>query len=246
MPRIPPIPQLIVRSHDPRRFRRVASLIGLIWLVSLAVAGAIVWRYARVSPANVSESESIADLRNANEALKQRVAVLERADQVGKIAASDLQQSLREREEEIAGLRADLAFYGRLVGGGARREGLAIHSVHVAPVPDARAWNVSITLTQNLKRSQVTSGRVQLVVEGVTGQRLKLVAWPELTGNAAPSGWSFAFKYFQQVAGTIVLPEDFVPNRIRIMADAGGEGGRIEQSFAWVDAQANEEVGNVQ
>ena len=34
MPRIPPIPQLIVRSHDPRHFRRVASLIGLMELLA--------------------------------------------------------------------------------------------------------------------------------------------------------------------------------------------------------------------
>lgn len=246
MPRIPLIPQLIVRPHDPQRWRRGMLLVGLVWLISLAVAGVIVWRYARLPPVDVYESQSVIDLRIANEALKQRIAVLERADQVGKIAASDLQQSLREREEEIAGLRADLAFYGRLVGGGARREGLAVHSVHVSRVPDSRAWNISVTLTQNLKRSQISSGHVQLAIEGVAGQQLKLVAWPELSGNAAPSGWPFAFKYFQQVTGTIVMPQDFVPNRIRITADAGGEGGRVEQGFTWAEAQANEEVSHVQ
>lgn len=246
MPRIPPIPQLVVRPYDPPRLRRVVLFVGLIWLSSLMVVGMVVWRYARLPPSNVSESAPMIDLRNANEALEQRIAVLERADQVGKIAASDLQQSLREREEEIAGLRADLAFYGRLVGGGARREGLAIHSVHVTPVADSHAWNVSVTLTQNLKRSQISNGRLQLEVEGVAGQQLKRIAWSDLTGSAAPSGWPFAFKYFQQVTGTIVLPEGFVPNRVRVTANAGGEGGRVEQSFAWTDAQANEEINNVQ
>ena len=245
MVRIPSIPQLVVRPHEPERARRLIALIAVLWAVSLAVAGALGWRVAH-EPSVVMEDEAVKPLRNENEALKQRVAVLGRADQVGKIAAKDLQNSLSERDEEIAGLRADLAFYGRLVGGGSRREGLAVHSVHVSRVPNSRAWNVTVTLTQNLKRSAIISGRVQLAVEGVAGQQLKTLPWSELAGSADAQGLTFSFKYFQQVTGTVMLPEGFAPNRIRIVADAAGEGGRVDQGFAWADAQSSEENANVQ
>jgi hypothetical protein len=245
MVRIPVIPQLVVRFHEPERARRLFVLAVLLWLVSLAVAGGVVWRLAH-RPAAVVEDEAVKPLRAENETLKQQVAVLERADQVGKVAANDLQQSLRERDEEIAALRADLAFYGRLVGGGARREGLAVHSVHVSSVPNSRAWNVTVTLTQNLKRSQIISGHLQMTVEGVTGQQLKSVPWGELASSGETPGLGFSFKYFQQVTGTIMLPEGFTPNRIKVAVDAGSEGGRIDQGFAWAEAQASEESSNVQ
>ena len=245
MVRIPAIPQLVVRPHEPERARRLILLAVLLWLVSLAVAGGVVWRLAH-RPSAIVEDEAVKPLRAETETLKQRVAVLERADQVGKVAANDLQQSLRERDEEIAALRADLAFYGRLVGGGARREGLAVHSVHVTAVPNSRAWNVTVTLTQNLKRSQIISGHLQMAVEGVTGQQLKSVPWSELASSGETSGLAFSFKYFQQVTGTVMLPEGFTPNRIKVAVDAGSEGGHIDQGFAWTEAQANEESSNVQ
>jgi hypothetical protein len=244
MVRIPAIPQLVVRPHEPEKARRLALLALLLWLVSMAVAGGLGWRFAH-RPAEVVEDEAVKPLRADNETLRQRVAVLERADQVAKVAANDLQQSLRERDEEIAALRADLAFYGRLVGGGARREGLAVHSVHVSAVPNSRAWNVTVTLTQNLKRTQIISGHLQLAVEGVAGQQLRSLAWNELAPGQA-QGLPFSFKYFQQVTGTVMLPEGFAPNRIKVQVDAGGEGGRIDQGFAWADAQTSEESSNVQ
>jgi hypothetical protein len=246
MVRIPAIPKLIVRPHEPERARRLFMLAALLWLVSLAIAGGLGWRVAH-RPAAVVEDEAVKPLRAENETLKQRVAVLERSDQVGKVAANDLQQSVRERDEEIAALRADLAFYGRLVGGGARREGLAVHSVHVSAVPNSRAWNVTVTLTQNLKRSQIISGHLQMTVEGVTGQQLKTLPWADLARNGESQGLTFSFKYFQQVTGTVMLPEGFTPNRIKVQVDAGNDGGgRIDQGFAWAEAQASEESSNVQ
>lgn len=244
MVRIPTIPQLVVRPHEPERARRLALLAALLWAVSLAIAGGIGWRIGQRPLVAVEDAQTKA-LRVDNDTLKQRIAVLERADQVAKVAANDLQQSLRDRDEEIAGLRADLAFYGRLVGGGARREGLAVHSVHVSAVPNSRAWNVTVTLTQNLKRSQIIGGRLQLSVEGVAGQQLKALPWSELAGASDAAGLPFSFKYFQQVTGTVMLPEGFAPNRVRVLVDAG-EGGRVDQGFAWADAQASEENSSVQ
>ena len=130
MVRIPAIPQLVVRPHEPARMRRLLVLAALLWAVSLAIAGGIGWRIGHRPLVAVEDAQNKV-LRADIDTLRQRIAVLERAEQIGKVAANDLQQSLRDRDEEIAGLRADLAFYGRLVGGGARREGLAVHSVQV-------------------------------------------------------------------------------------------------------------------
>ncbi len=61
--------------------------------------------------------------------LQQRVATLSRSDQISREANRDLQSTLAERDEEIAALRADVAFYERLVGSTAQRRGLAVHAL---------------------------------------------------------------------------------------------------------------------
>src|SRR5262249_44205692 len=135
------------------------------------------------------------------DALLQRIAVLERADQVSRAAYADLQQSLHDRQEEISALRADLAFYSRLTNGG-KLEGLNVHGIHLPRGASARVYNFSLTLTQTLKSGQIANGHVRLSLNGVQGGKLTELAWADLAPNQNGSGLSFSFKYFQQIAGT--------------------------------------------
>jgi hypothetical protein len=239
MPRI--LPSLVVRSHDPARERRGQLMAGAIWIVSLVVVAAATTAIVSYGFESATRSRSTAADKDT-EALKTRIAVLERSEQVAKAAVSDLQQSLRDREEEIESLRSDLAFYGRLVGGG-KREGLAVHVLKVSRVANSQAWNFVVTLTQNFKRGQDTKGHLMLAVEGVQNGKLSTLDWAALTQGQDPSGIEYGFKYFQQVNGTIMLPGGFQANRVRVRAD--GDAGHVEQDFAWGDATKGEEGDDV-
>ncbi len=239
-----PIPMasqnFVVRQLDPARSRRVWLFVILLWLgsLTLAVVATSIWL---VPGSSTSSPPQYVDSMDT-EALKNRVVVLERSEQVAKAALTDLQGTLRDREEEIAGVRADLAFYGRLVGG-AKREGLAVHALSLTPVAGTRAWNFSATLTQNFKRGPETSGKLTLSVSGIRNGKLETVEWKDLAQKSDNAGIGYAFKYFEQINGTIMLPEGFEPNRVQASAD--GDGGRSDQEFSWDDAAKAEETDNV-
>ena len=233
-------PRFVIRQVNPTRSRWVWVFAALIWLGSLTLA--VVVTSLVLVPKGKSEGAParVDDLDTS--ALKLRIAVLERSEQVAKAALGDLQRTLRDREEEIAGVRADLAFYGRLVGG-AKREGLAVHALTLKPVPESRAWNFSATLTQNFKRGPETHGRLTLSVSGIADGKLVTLDWKALSQQSGSPGIEYAFKYFQQVNGTIMLPEGFEPNRVLAIAD--GDGNRSEQEFSWDDAAKAEETDDV-
>ncbi len=232
-------PQFVVRQLDPERARRTRLFLALAWIGSIAIAVVLaalfVSRHERDPKVDVAANTEV-------EALKSRIAVLERSEQVAKAALVELQSTLRDREEEIAGVRADLAFYGRLVGG-ARREGIAVHALTLEPVSGSRAWNFSATLTQNFRRGSETRGRLSLAVSGIRDGRLVTLGWAELVQQPQGSGIEYAFKYFQQINGTIMLPEGFEPNRVRAMAE--GDGGRADQEFSWNEAAKAGETDDV-
>ncbi|GAA4859194.1 DUF6776 family protein [Luteimonas vadosa] len=171
------------------------------------------------------------------DALEQRVATLARSDQISREANNDLQGTLAERDEEIAGLRADVAFYERFVGATGQRRGLAVHELKLQPQTD-QAWHFVATLTQNLNRGAVSSGRLTLSVEGTVGGRLKRLSWSELRQQHDVPGAEYSFKYFQQVEGDIVLPPGFQPVRVHVRL-APARGPAVEQSFAWGEAVAS-------
>jgi hypothetical protein len=184
--------------------------------------------------------------RKESAGLQQRIAVLERSEQVARAANADLQQVLRDRQEQISALRADLGFYSRLTGNNTRREGLAVQAVHLAAAAEARVYNFTITVTQNLKAGQSASGRARVSVVGIQGGKLATLAWTELASNQDREGLAFSFKYFQQLKGALMLPEGFMPNRIHVEADAGADMGRAEQDFAWSEALTTPEITDVQ
>lgn len=234
-------PFLVIRSHDPVRARRGWMLLLLGWIGSSLLVAAVASGVMSGSSAPNTGVLLVAAEKD-NESLKTRVAVLDRSEQVAKAALDDVQRTLRERDEEIAALRADLAFYGRLVGG-AKREGLAVHVLSMKPVADSRAWNFSATLTQNFKRGQDIKGRLTLAVEGIQDGKLGTLDWNSLNQSQNDAGIEYGFKYFQQVGGTIMLPPGFSPNRVIVRAD--GDGARVEQEFTWTDAVKGEESGDV-
>ena len=245
MVNVPPPPMLVVRPHDPRRRRRAVLLMAFAWLVSLALAiGAMQLMQGQIAHV-VDHSELIAAQKEI-ETLRQSVAGLERAEQVARAANNDLQQTLRDDREQIAALRTDLAFYSRLTGGAGRREGLNVHGVRVQQSDAARVYNVTVTLTQNLKSGQMASGRLRLSVSGVRDGKLATLGWSELAPDQDANGLAFSFKYFEQIRATVMLPEGFTPQRVRAEADAGGDMGRADQDYAWSDALSAQEVPDVQ
>jgi hypothetical protein len=242
---VPPPPLLVVRSHDPQGRWRWLLLTALAWLATAALA-AFAALFVRERIASAGERAEVEGLHRQTSELQQRIAVLERSEQVARAANADLQQVLRDRQEQIWALRADLGFYSRLTGTNARREGLAVQGVHLAAASEPGVYNFTITITQNLKAGQLASGRARASVTGVRDGKLATLAWSDLASHQDGDGLAFSFKYFQQLKSTLMLPHGFKPNRIRVEADAGGEMGRAEQDFPWAEALATPEIADVQ
>jgi hypothetical protein len=240
MVNVKPPPILVVRAQNERRNWRLVVLVFVLWAVS--IAGVLLLER---QAGTVVDHAALTTAKKDNDTLLQRVAVLERSEQVARAAYGDLQQNLRDRQEEISALRADLAFYSRLTNG-SKLEALSVHGVHLQSGATPRVYNFTITLTQTLKSGQIANGHLRISVNGVRDGKLTTLAWSELSPNQESSGLPFSFKYFQQITGTLMLPDNFTPNRIRVEADAGGEMGRADQEFAWSDALAEQEVSHVQ
>ena len=204
--------------------------IAALFLLSLAFGAWGLWTVFR-------PIESLGgDLRAQNERYKQEVSTLRRSDQISREANRDLQRTLAERDEEIAGLRADVAFYERFVGATGQRRGLSVHELKLQPERDD-AWRFVATLTQNLNRGAINSGRLTVSVEGMREGRLQRLAWSELRQQTAEPGLDYSFKYFQQVEGNLILPAGFEPLRLTVRLVPEG-GSAVEQSFPWADVAA--------
>ncbi|MBA3929990.1 MAG: hypothetical protein C0521_10440 [Xanthomonas sp.] len=214
----------------------------IVALIVVVVAGGwAAWRSMAGSEGNGPTPAQLRGQQQRIESLEQQTATLSRSDQISRDANRDLQATLSERDEEIAGLRADVAFYERFVGATAQRRGLSVHELTLQP-QDEQAWHFTATLTQNLNRGAVNAGRLLVSVEGTEAGKLRRLAWADLRQQPNAPGVPYSFKYFQQVEGDLLLPPGFKP--VRVIARVVPQGGAaVEQSFPWVQATAKEGAG---
>ena len=220
-------------------------VMSLVLLAALAFGGWGLWRV--FSPASGDPRAQIAALRRQNgdlqdeaEQLRQRVATLTRSDQISRDANRDLQGAIADRDEEIAGLRADVAFYERLVGATAQRHGLAVHALRMQQQAGP-AWHFTSTLTQNLNRGAISEGVLTMSVEGTRAGKLQKLAWTDLRQQSAAPGVVYSFKYFQQIEGDVFLPPDVTPVKVTVRLQPRS-GAAIEQSFTWAQALRGQTV----
>ncbi len=223
MPDAPPPPE----HPHPRAHAALLGLLALCLLFGLWGAWTVVGGSARGDD-RALESEL--------EALRQEVATLTRSDQVSREANRDLQGTLAERDEEISALRADVAFYERLVGSTSQRRGLTVHGLKLQSQGEG-AWHFTATLTQTLNRAAVSSGTLTVAVEGSRNDSLERLSWSDLRQLEDAPGVDYSFKYFQQVEGDLILPEGFKPLRV-IVRLAPPRGQAVEESFTWAEAAA--------
>lgn len=232
------LPRFAIVSHKPY-LKRALLAAAVLWLVLAAAWAWLLWRGQHTDTGRLRAElgavrGQLGDARDELAALKQRLANAERAEFISRSANNQVQDSLAEKEEQIAGLKADLDFYERLVGAGGRRHGLSVHDAEFAPDAGG-AWRYTVTLTQNINRGGVTSGLMRFGIEGVQGGKLKRVEWGTLVGSPGSTGQKFAFRYFQQLEGSILLPAGFTPQRVRVSVN--GSSGTREQVFDWRPAK---------
>jgi transposase-like protein len=231
-----PDPQrFVIVPHRPR-LRTVAVVVAVAWALSLVAAAwlAARWQAPVGTGGTFGGHSELAKLNDQVAELRQQVTTLRRSDQISRNANVELQATLAEREEEISGLRADVAFYERLVGSTGQRRGLNAHEAVFTP-ESAGTWHYTITLTQNLNRGAISKGTMRFAVDGVRAGKLASLKWEELLQKPGAPGQPFSFRYFEQLEGSVMLPPGFTPQRVRVQLSANGGGN--DQVFDWSETK---------
>ena len=230
-----PPPRFVVRRHDDVSAKRLQLWLAAAWIGSLLVTGLLVGLLSHhADPVAVDHRQQRA-LNAQIENLKQQLANAQRDAQVNDVATKSLRVTLTQREEEISGLRANLGFYSRLVGGDTQHQGLKLQEVKLQSIAGSRGWNLTLSLTQSTRHDDEITGNALVSVEGLRGNKVVELDWSALGDAAQKDGLPFRFMYFQQLHGTIVLPVDFRPTRLRVSIQPQG-AEPVTRVVAWGDA----------
>lgn len=208
----------------------VAIALGIFYVGKYYVADELIF-------ANYQVEALQKDLQTSLERLdieRTRATNAEREADVVRGANALLRKSERQRQDEIAGLKADLAFYRRLGGASGSQAALAVHHMELQTTHSPRVYLLVITLTQNLRWASSIAGGIQLGVDGIQDGVARHLDDKQLLAETADP-LKFQFKYFQQLERLITLPEGFAADRLTIRLRSGSLGTAVEQTMQWQD-----------
>lgn len=220
------------RALPPTRQRWIRGVAWSIGIVVVFLAGFAVGRTFGFPGDLQARAHRLA---TANAALSDQIQGLQQQQQTDTTALAALKASLASRDAELQKLQQEQAFYARLIGIDSNRSGLGVHSMAVSPVAGTRAWNFTVTLVNTAENADAARGTMTLAIEGVRDGKLATVDWSNLAAPAARGGVPFAFKFFQQLRGSFMLPQGFVPNRVTVTLHPEG-GEPVSRRIEWKEA----------
>jgi len=212
----------------------------LITVAIVSVLLFVTWQLASGPPEPAAEElkSNVAFLSGEVEALKERLdraqareAVLAREADVLRQANRLLREQESERQAEQSTLQSELDFYRRLAGTGGAQTGLDVYRAELLATGSERVFQFALTLTQNIRRASIITGRVRIDVEGTLEDQPVTLYWSQLGGDEPEPG--FRFKYFQQLEGYLSLPESFQPIQLVVTLEAKGSRNPVQRSFDW-------------
>jgi len=227
----------IIHQHRPVRDLVLAG-VAVIAMGASAYAlymNASAWAQEELSVLSEERDElmiTVEALSEGNTVLRERVAILERAQQVEGKAYEGVDVHLRSLQDEVLALKEEIAFYRGIVSAG-KEKGLKIQTFVVDKESSSGAYRFQLVLTQHLKRVKMISGTVKLNIVGEENGKPTRLLLSDMSGRQANS-LKFEFKFFQRIEGRFTLPDGFKPDRLQIqVVSKGKKPASVEKSFEW-------------
>jgi hypothetical protein len=225
-----------------RPVRRVFMLF-LLALVVVSGVGFGYWLGVRTSDL---DRNYLMALETGGRALETRLDTLNReladarlAQSVDAQAAHSLRATISELRDRVAGLREEVTFYKNLMAPSSIERGLQIAEFELGRGDTDHQFTYRLVLTQAEEQRDWVQGSVELGVRGVRAaadgtsleEVLPLTELAETEDYPLP----FRFRYFQNLAGTMILPDGFRPRAVVVTVTPKGRAAdRAERRFDWI------------
>ncbi|MYM63265.1 DUF6776 family protein [Pseudomaricurvus sp. HS19] len=225
-----------------RPWVRVTVIAILTLLVAAAIAGAfgggLFLGQSLQQEATAERDRLRVELRERQtevDDLRQEVANLKLGSTVDRQASEGVREEVIALKSEIAALQEDISFYRGLMAPSGNQRGLTIGSVNVISTGSPRQFEYKVVVQQLATRHVLLKGSLRFSIVGRQGERLVTLPLKDVSDNVDAEEIRLRFKYFQTIEGRLVLPGNFEPERIELVASStGADAVVVEKKFGWL------------
>lgn len=229
---------LVIRTHNP--WQSVRLFLYMVILITLTGAGGYyfgmfdsVERIRNLSAQANRLADELEQNKQKTLQLTQRVGMLQKGNEVDKEAAQGVRQTIKELKAQITTLEEEVSFYKGIMVPTQKDKGLRVNKVNIHAL-GARRYRYSVTISQVADNSTYIQGVAAINVVGVRGGNKVILPLRDLDADINSLGVKFRFRYFQEIAGEILLPKDFEAHQLQVVLQSSGrKAQRVEETTRW-------------
>ena len=229
----------VVQYRPWRRYSAISAgavLIGLGFASSYLLGRHIEAKNHSVTAATITRlSADLAESQARSEQLNQQLANLHTGAQVDKQATEEVRREMLELKEAMAQLEEQNNFYRSLMAPSGENNGMTFGSVEITDTDNPRQYRYKVVMQQLARDHELLKGSLEFTVVGNTAGIETRYRLSDLSTQYADDSIKLRYKYFQNIEGTLSLPENFDPERIELVAKTTGKNAKtIEKRFGWL------------
>jgi hypothetical protein len=167
--------------------------------------------------------------------LRQDIVNSEQASDVDRQALEEVQGTLMNLRESIAQLEEDVLFYKQIMSPENNEKGLMIGQLDLFNTVEANRIRYRLELRQAGSNDNLVAGYANVNILGTQDRQEISIPLRSLAVEESQLDIKLQFRYFQNIQGDMVLPDEFEPLGVQIVAvDEGDNEKTVQKSFAWV------------
>ncbi len=232
--------KMVVVPHRP--LRSLLLTLGALFAAVILTGVGIYYGYSRGTNENINVrierdqlSNDVTSLQTQQEILQQDFVNVEQASLVDRQALVEVQDMLVGLREINAQLEEDVLFYRQIMSPGNDESGLAIGQLDLSATEEENRIRYHIELIQLANNENVISGYANVNILGM--QDGSEVSFPlrSIALDESQLDIRLQFRYFQNIEGELIIPENFIPETVQILAISQGENEKtVQKNFVWL------------
>jgi hypothetical protein len=233
--------RLIVVKHKPgiKRKRRLFFITGVVVMGALSFLLGnyqIRQQHQKVLDQLNMLAAEYTILQKSESELRQQVFNLESGRNIDNVAVQGIQETIRDYKSTIDQLKKDVSFYQSIMAPSENIKGLQVQNLELQKTTDDKRFSYKIVLAQVADNKNYVSGLVAVNIVGMQDGNKVILPLRDVSDDQSTLGIKFKFKYFQDITGELILPTDFNPESIQVVAQADGKkASKLERTYMWND-----------
>ena len=164
--------------------------------------------------------------------MRQEIADLTVGGEIDNKANEEVRQTIQNQQNLLAAQSEEISFYKGVMLPNVAGKGLRIEQLTLSSNAPGRV-KYSLLLTQIVDKHDYVQGGVQISLLGQNDGQEEALQLSE-QGRDKAEAIKFRFRYFQNIAGEVQLPEGFVPREFMVVAKSSEPiAQRLEKTFDW-------------